>query len=319
MTVWTRPEAVAYGADLAFESLVGEKLRELGWTCEVLRASDQFGSDIICKHRDKKAVVQCAPGARIDIGCLQHAAAVKAYHSADLALIVHNGVPSEHVVTLAQEMGVALTHTDELVVAGPHDRSDYGVRLRLERELMLEQEKQSRQETENRLTLMAYYEAVGKYERDSKAWRAARRRHPWVKGLGVASIAPPFLLLGTDYFIFFLLLSLGLAAYALFFTAPGAEPAAPAPLQGLTPDAVLPERTAAKAFPARPSMRERVDRSGVPAPAGLVRHGRSQHMPGGEPKSIVKCPKCHTKMRLPRGKRLWANCPGCKNKFRADT
>ena len=40
MTVWTRPEAVAYGADLAFESLVGEKLRELGWTCEVLRASD---------------------------------------------------------------------------------------------------------------------------------------------------------------------------------------------------------------------------------------------------------------------------------------
>lgn len=319
MTAWTRPEAVAYGADRAFESLIGEKLRELGWDCEAAQTSDQFGSDIICKHRGEKAVVQCAPGARIDIGDLQHAAAVKAYHSADLALIVHNGAPSERLAALARERDVALAHIDELVVAGTYDRSDYGVRLRLEREVMLEQEKQSRQETENRLRLMAYYEAVGKYDRDSKAWQAARRRHPWVKGMGIASIAPPFLLLGTDYFIFFLLLSLALAVYALFFTAPGAEPIAPAPLEGLTPGTVLPERPATNVFPARPSMRDRADRSGVPAPAGLVRPGRKQHIPGEELKSIVKCPKCHTKMRLPRGRRLWANCPSCKNKFRADT
>ncbi len=51
----------------------------------------------------------------------------------------------------------------------------------------------------------------------------------------------------------------------------------------------------------------------------LVRHGRHQHGQVTELKSIVKCPKCHTKMRLPRGRRLWANCPSCKNKFRADT
>lgn len=319
MTAWTRPEAIAYGSDQVLESLVSEKMLALGWNCEVLRAGDHYGADIICTQRGEKAVVQCTASARMDMGDLQHASAVKAYHSADLALIVHSGAAaSPRAQALAAEMGVGFVHVDELVVAGPFDRSDYGVRLRMERELAQEQENRSRQETENRLALMAYYEAVGKHERDTKAWQAAQRRHPWVKRMGVASIAPPFLLLGTDYFIFFLLLSLAAAVYALFFTSPGVEPVAPAPLEGLTPAAVLPERNT-RPHPTRPTMRERTDRSGVPAPVGLVRHGRPQHPQVTELKSIVKCPKCQTKMRLPRGKRLWANCPRCKNKFRADT
>lgn len=319
MTAWTRPEAIAYGADRVFENLVGEKMLALGWTCEVIRAGDNFGADIICTQRDEKAVVQCTANARMDMGDLQHAAAVKAYHSADLALIVHGGAAAApRTQALAAEMGVAFVHVDDLVVAGPYDRSDYGVRLRLERELALEQEKQSRLETENRLRLMAYYEAINQYQIDHKAWDAARKRHPWVKGMGVAAIAPPFLLLGTGYFIFFLLVSLAAAAYTLFFTGPGAEPVAPTPLEGLTPTAAIPER-AAQPFPPRPTMKERIDRAGVPAPVALVRHGRHQHGQVTELKSIVKCPKCHTKMRLPRGRRLWANCPTCKNKFRADT
>jgi hypothetical protein len=319
MTAWTRPEAVAFGTDQVFESLVSEKMLALGWQCEIVRAGDHFGADLICTQRGEKAVVQCTASARMDMGDLQHAAAVKSYHSADLALIVHGGAPAApRAQALAADMGVAFVHVDELVVAGPYDRSEYGVRLRLERELALEQEKRSRQETENRLTLMAYYQAVAKFELDTKAWHAANRRHPWVKGMGVASIAPPFLLLGSPYFIIFLLLSLALAVYAVFFTAPGARPVAPAPLVGLTPEAVLPERTS-PAFPTRPTLRERSDRSGVPAPATLVRHGRPQHGQVTDLKSIVKCPKCQTKMRLPRGKRLWANCPKCENRFRADT
>lgn len=319
MTAWTRPEAVAFGTDQVFENLVSEKMLALGWRCEIVRAGDHFGADIICTQRDEKAVVQCTASARMDMGDLQHAAAVKSYHSADLALIVHAGAPAApRAQALAADMGVMFVHVDELVVAGPYDRSEYGVRLRLERELALEQEKRSRQETENRLTLMAYYQAVAKFELDTKAWHAANRRHPWVRGLGAASIAPPFLLLGTPYFIVFLLLSLALAVYAVFFTAPGARPVAPAPLVGLTPEAVLPERNSA-AFPTRPTLRERTNRSGVPAPATLVRHGRPQHGQVTDLKSIVKCPKCQTKMRLPRGKRLWANCPKCENRFRADT
>lgn len=319
MTAWTGTEAVAFGTDQVFENLVSEKMLALGWRCEIVRAGDHFGADIICTQRDEKAVVQCTASARMDMGDLQHAAAVKSYHSADLALIVHAGAPAApRAQALAADMGVVFVHVDELVVAGPYDRSEYGVRLRLERELALEQEKRSRQETENRLTLMAYYQAVAKFELDTKAWHAANRRHPWVRGLGAASIAPPFLLLGTPYFIAFLLLSLALAVYAVFFTAPGARPVAPAPLVGLTPEAVLPERNSA-AFPTRPTLRERTNRSGVPAPATLVRHGRPQHGQVTDLKSIVKCPKCQTKMRLPRGKRLWANCPKCENRFRADT
>jgi hypothetical protein len=105
---------------------------------------------------------------------------------------------------------------------------------------------------------------------------------------------------------------------ALFFTRTGPEPAPPAPLTDLTPGDVIPERGAA-AFVPRPTLKERTESGGVPAPAGLTREHRLRPAPLGEPKSIVKCPKCHTKMRLPRGKRLWANCPKCKNKFRADT
>ena len=319
MTAWTRTEAVAFGTDQVFENLVGEKMLALGWTCEIVRADDHFGADLICTQRGEKAVVQCTASARMDMGDLQHAAAVKSYHSADLAMIVHGGAPAApRAQALAADMGVVFVHVDELVVAGPYDRSEYGVRLRLEREMALEQEKRSRQETENRLTLMAYYQAVAKFELDTKAWQAANRRHPWVRGLGAASIAPPFLLLGTPYFIVFLLLSLALAVYAVFFTAPGARPVAPAPLVGLTPETVLPERNS-QAFPTRPTLRERTDRSGVPAPATLVRHGRPQHGQVTDLKSIVKCPKCQTKMRLPRGKRLWANCPKCENRFRADT
>ncbi len=319
MTAWTRTEAVAFGTDQVFESLVSEKMLALGWKCEIVRAGDHFGADLICTQRGEKAVVQCTASARMDMGDLQHAAAVKSYHSADLAMIVHGGAPAApRAQALAADMGVVFVHVDELVVAGPYDRSEYGVRLRLEREMALEQEKRSRQETENRLTLMAYYQSVAKFELDTKAWQAANRRHPWVRGLGAASIAPPFLLLGTPYFIVFLLLSLALAVYAVFFTAPGARPVAPAPLVGLTPETVLPERNS-QAFPTRPTLRERTDRSGVPAPATLVRHGRPQHGQVTDLKSIVKCPKCQTKMRLPRGKRLWANCPKCENRFRADT
>ncbi|MGE0668754.1 MAG: restriction endonuclease [Sphingomonadales bacterium] len=314
MTVWTRPEAV-YGTDRVFERLVSDKLRELGWTCEVLRTADEFGVDMICSHRGDKILVQCAPGAAVDIGDLQRAAALKAYHSADEALIVHNGSPSGRAASLADEMDVSLVHTDALGTAGAYDRSDYGVRLRLEREMALAKEERARQETADRLALMAYYEAVNKYEQDEKAWRATQRRQPWLKGMSVASIAPPFLLLGTPYFIYFLGLALAVAAYAMFFMKTGAAPVPPAPLTDLTPKDILPE-WAAKSFEPRPTPKERI--SGVPAPATLGR-ATMRPKPLAEAKSIVKCPKCHTKMRLPRGRRLWASCPSCKNKFRADT
>ncbi|MEN3974670.1 restriction endonuclease [Emcibacter sp. SYSU 3D8] len=318
MSAWTRPEAAAYGADQIFENLVGKKLCALGWTCEALHASDRHGSDLLCTQRDEKAIVQCVQGAGIDLSDLQHAAALKAYHSAGQALIVHDGTPSERARSLAGEMGVVLVHTDELVVSSPYDRSEYGVRLRLERELQQQQETRSRQETENRLALMSYYEAVGQYDVNVKSWQAARRRYPWVRGLGIASLAPPFLLFGTYYFYVFMAIALALAVYAVFFTKPGAEPVAPSPIENLTPASMFPER-ATRAFQARPTPRDRNSRGGVPVPATIARAGRLRHGPTPELKSIVKCPKCHTKMRLPRGKRLMANCPKCKNKFRADT
>lgn len=314
MTVWTRPEAAACKADRAFERLVSDKLLALGWKCEVLQTSDDFVVDIVCTHKGDKLLVQCAPGAAVDMPDLQHAAALKAYHSADDALIVHNGEPSASSRSLAETMGVTLVHTDALCIAGAYDRSDYGVRLRLERELVLAQEEKSRRETANRIALMAHYEAINKFEQDARAWRATQRRQPWLKGMSIASIAPPFLLLGTPYFIYFLAAALALAAYAVFFLKPGAEPVAPEPLADLSPEDILPER-APKSFQPRPTPKERI--SGVPAPAALMRSRRP--LPLEETRSIVKCPKCHTKMRLPRGKRLWANCPSCKNRFRADT
>ncbi len=317
MTAASRQQTVADPAGRAFERLVSARMRDLGWDCETVLVSDQLHADLICTYRDEKAVLQCSPGGDVDVADMQHAAAMKAYHGAGLALIVHAEDPGARARSMAGDMGVVLVAPGELALASAYDRTEYGTRLRLEREMAQRQEARFREDAAKRAALLAHYEALATYERDCKAWQATVRRQPWLKAASVASIAPPFLLLGTPYFYVFLALALAASAYALFFSSPGAAPVAPQPIEDISLLELLPERTPSGT--ARPNPALRAGPGGVPAPATLGRREKLYKVATDNLKSIVKCPRCHTKMRLPRGRRVWANCPSCKNRFRADT
>ncbi len=306
-------DAVAVPADQASARLAAARLHALGWTCETF--AWHVGSDIVCTARDEKAVVRCA-GEQVGIDDVRHAAAVRDYHAAGSALIVHQGQVAAQVRTLSSEAGIPLVHLDELVAGSRWDRSEQGARQRLEREIGSDRDGLPGEDAQTRRTLMAYYQALNAYESDHRAWVAATRRHPWVRALGALIVLPPFLLIGSGYFLYVMASVLALAVYAVFFARPGPEPVAPAPPDATARQLIRDDRAP---LPPRMPPPDREGLAGLPARRAAFPPGPAGRGAAPPTRSIVKCPKCRTRMRLPRGKRVTATCPACRHKFRADT
>ena len=315
--------------------VVRDRLRALGWNCEDIAGAGSFGNDLVCTLSGEKLVIHRTAVA--DIPDVEHAVAAKAYHSADHVLVVYTSGAATDAQAIAGGRGVSLLHVDGLDEGCAYDRTEHGIRLRQDREEERARQLHFQREAETRQALIGYYRDVGAYQRKHAAWQGATRRHPWLKRLGIGSVIPPLMLMGSVYFYPAMFAAIAFAVYAIFLSRPGTEPVAPAPLDGITPQAVIPERgkappagaktAASVAFKATGRVDPRAPKVGAPAwqeppkaaPTSFGKARPNVQRGGGMSPVIVACPQCQSRLRLPRGKMLKVTCPQCSNKFRAET
>jgi hypothetical protein len=327
----TISHAIADRPDAHFECVVRGRVRALGWNCEDIAAAGSFSTDLVCMYQGEKLVIHRAPHA--DVDDVDHAIAARAYHSADHVLIVHTGGVAPDAQALADTSGIAIVSPDGLDEGCAYDRTEFGIRLRQDREEEYARQQHFKREAEARQILITYYRDVGAYQRKQADWEREVRRYPWMKRLGALSILPPMVLIGTVYFYVVMPIAIALGVYAIFFSKPGPEPIAPVAPEGITPQSVMPERRSAPpagaktaasvAFKANGRVDPRKPVVGAPttptAPAAFGKAKPTVQRGGGMSPVIVACPQCQSRLRLPRGKQLKVTCPQCSNKFRAET
>ncbi len=288
----------------AFELKIAERMRVLGWVCEMTPASNDFGADLFCRVGDEFIVLQCKcydDASSIGVAAVQEVCTAARHFGAGLGLVVYEGRPSRSAKSLAQSVGVRLFHADELVAGWEFDRTAKGTVLRikhLEQKEAAEAAAQMREKAIRlegyRLDREAYLNRMKEWNvnqtlwgKKSKSWRGG-----WVEGVTVAALVGALVLVSgrpsSDA-----LLGLGLLVIAavIFFTKhPGSAPAKPIP-----PVPIEEADTTLRAGSSK-TMPSNVGAFSKPRDGGRV---------------IIRCSRCETQLRVPAATRLRIGCPRC--------
>lgn len=288
----------------AFELKIAERMRGLGWTCEMTPGSGDFGADLFCRVGEEFIIVQCKcyeEASSIGVGAVQEVCTAVRHFNAARGLVVYEGRPSKAAKSLAHSVGVLFFHADDLIAGWEYDRTAKGTALRIkqreEREAAeaRERAREKAQQAEGyRLDYEAYLVRLSDWkvgqaawEKKSKSWNGG-----WAAGAGMTA--------GFGALVLFsggpssdVLLGLGLMAVgaAIFFTrypwgAP-TKPLLPVPLEGASP---LQRPGTGDIFPSK---------------VGILPKQRE-----GD-RVIVRCSRCQTQLRVPSSKRLRIGCPTC--------
>jgi hypothetical protein len=99
---------------IAYEQMVADGLRDLGWQTRLTKGSGDQGVDVIAEMR---VVIQCKLYASsIGNAAVQEAYAGKAFENADYAAVVSNAKYTPGARSLADSTRVILLHHDELML-----------------------------------------------------------------------------------------------------------------------------------------------------------------------------------------------------------
>jgi len=98
-----------------FELFVRDLLIEMGITCDVTRASGDFGADIIASLKGKKIAIQCKRyNKNIGYSAVQEVLAGKSYYKCDEAWVLSNARFTKQASQGARETGVRLINVFDL-------------------------------------------------------------------------------------------------------------------------------------------------------------------------------------------------------------
>ncbi|UXC90758.1 restriction endonuclease [Sphingobium sp. RSMS] len=288
----------------AFELKIAERMRGLGWTCEMTPGSGDFGADLFCRVGEEFIIIQCKcyeDAFSIGVGAVQEVCTAVRHFNAARGLVVYEGRPSKAAKSLAHSVGVLFFHADELIAGWEYDRTAEGMALRInqreEREAAEARERiqrRAQQAEEYKIDYEAYLDRLKDWEVGQAAWE--KKSKSWSGGwaAGAAMIA------GFGVLVLFsggpssdALLGLGLMAVgaAIFFArypwAVPTKPVKPVPVE----EAVPPQRAGTDDI--------------FPSKVGILPKQRE-----GD-RVIVRCSRCQTQLRVPSSKRLRIGCPKC--------
>jgi restriction system protein len=100
---------------IAYEHMVADRLRDLGWETRLTKGSGDQGIDVIAELREKRVVIQCKRySSSIGNAAVQEAYAGKAFEDADYAAVVSNAKYTPGARSLADSTRVIVLHHDEL-------------------------------------------------------------------------------------------------------------------------------------------------------------------------------------------------------------